>query len=81
MEKRQKTNEGVKFEFKARKVPDFAKVNNSIAGLKSVLAPKTLTQFAEFSLSGDNHLTSKTISQDLPVTAVFKAAPVKAKLN
>lgn len=68
MEKRPKPQQENKFEFKARKVPDFSKVNSSVAGLKSVIQPKALTQFVEFNLSGENHHKQSKIQQpDKPV--------------
>jgi len=61
LEGRRKPISEEKFEFKARKVPDFTRVNNSVAGLQALIPPKQLTKFAEFNLSGDIHKSLKPV--------------------
>ncbi len=81
MEGRKRSTKEDKFEFRARKVPDFTKVNSSVVGLQSLVPPKQLTKFAEFNLSGDMRKPLKSAQEEFPVTMAFKATPVKAKLN
>lgn len=80
MESRKKSVNEEKFEFRARKVPDFSKVNSSVVGLQSIVPPKQLTKFAEFNLSGDIRKSIKP-AEEFPAPIVFKATPVKAKLS
>lgn len=81
MEGRKTSTQEEKFEFKARKVPDFSKVNSSVVGLQSIVQPKQLTKFAEFNLSSDVRKSIKPAQEEFSVPVAFKATPVKAKLN
>ncbi len=63
-------------------MPDFTKINSSVAGLQALAPPKQLTKFAEFSLSSDTRKSLKPAQDEqYPVTVAFKATPVKARLN